>query len=189
MPKSGDDVEQNVERIAAHSDVLKDAWQQTLDDIHAMADDRRAEGWDVAVTPGVDLAPVSADAGHDDRYGLVFVVPDNYADEFSEAFAAGEFPVYDTFRNEREGWVFLVVELRDPDSETAIFLAGNYELRHAAGMVANARENDGEMFTHVQTLDETHLGSFRHDGVEKFVPHADDIERYVEDFSVGTDDA
>ena len=102
------------------------------------------------------------------------MIPDNRAEAFAEAHAAGEFPRYDVFRNEDDGWVFVVTVLLDPDSETAILIAGTYE-RHLSTDLARAAADADEMYTHVQTLDGTQLGSFRHDDPEKFFPGADAV--------------
>ena len=45
------------------------------------------------------------------------------------------------------------------------------------------------MYTHVQTLDGTHLGSFRHDDVEKFFPDPHKYTGYEVEFDGVLDDA
>jgi len=72
--------------------------------------------------------------------------------------------------------VFVVTVFLDPDSETAILIAGTYE-RHLSAELAQAASEADEMYTHVQTLDGTQLGSFRHDDPEKFFPGADAVPR------------
>ncbi|MFC7081917.1 DUF7529 family protein [Halorussus caseinilyticus] len=54
-------------------------------------------------------------------------------------------------------------------------------MRHAPGLVKTALEED-EMYTHVQKLDKTHLGSFRHDDVEKFFPEPHKYAGYQVEF-------
>lgn len=160
-----------VEEFETTGSVAKDAWMRTIEDMKALADERRERGWDVVAIPAGDTAPVSRDAGGDDRFGIVHVIADNHADDFSEAFERGTFPRYEAYRNEVSGYVYLVTELLDPETETAILLAGQYRLRRASGMVATARE-EGVLYTHVQTLDGTPLGTFRHDEFEPLVPDA-----------------
>lgn len=178
MPETGDADRDHAERLADDADVLKNAWQRTLEDMEAMAEEREAGGWDVVTVAAGHTAPEPPDAGDFDRFGLVYVVPDNEGEEFAAAFREGGFPKYEVYRQEVQGRVFLVTELLDPETERAILVAGGYELRHAGPLVSTAREED-EMYTHVQTLDQTVLGSFRHDDWEKFFPHADRIENWT----------
>ena len=103
------------------------------------------------------------------------------AEPFSEAVETGKFPEYRVFRNEMQGRIFMLTQLLDPETETAILIAGNFETRHAPGLVKTALKED-MMYTHVQKLDQTHLGSFRHDDVEKFFPEPNKYAGYQVDF-------
>ena len=189
MPKTGagDDDPDYAEQIAASADVHKGAWQRTLDDMTAMADELEDEGWDVVTIASGHTAPKPPDAGDDDRFGFVHVVPDNHAEEFVAAFEDGAFSQYRVFRNEMQGRVFMVTQLLDPEAEQVILIAGNFEMRHAPGLVNTALE-EGEMYTHVQKLDKTHLGSFRHDDVEKFFPEPQKYEGYNQNVDIETSD-
>lgn len=179
MPTAGEDDIDYAERAAAHADVHRDAWKRTLAEMQALAADHRDDGWRVVDIAAGHTAPVNPDSGDTDRFGLVHVIPGNDADEFREAFDRGAFPEYQVYRNEVEGRAFVLTELRDPDSRTAILVAGSFELMHAPGLV-RAAEREGEMYTHVQTLDRTYLGSFRHDDWEKFFPNPERVKGYAE---------
>lgn len=161
-------------------EVLQSAWEETITDMRAMAEARADSGWEALAIASGDTAPEHREVGDTDRFGMTFVVPDEKAREFEEMFRKGQYPKYEVYRSEIEGRVFLVVELLDPEKELAILVAGQYQLRNAPKMVHDAEEA-GEMFTHFQTVDKTHLGTFRHDGHEKFVPHADRIDEFVAD--------
>ena len=171
MPRTGpeDDKPDYAEQIATSADVHKGAWQRTLEDMEAMADELREEGWTVITTAAGHTAPTNPDASESDRFGFVHVVPDNDAEELEDAVETGGFPKYRVFRNEMEGRIFMVTQLLDPESQTVVLVAGNFQMRHAPGMVKTALEED-EMYTHIQRLDKTHIASFRHDDVEKFFP-------------------
>jgi hypothetical protein len=188
MPEIGDDADVDpAERISAYADRHRDAWQQTLDDMDAMAEEREADGWETTTIPAGDTAPHNSEADDEDRFGLVFVVPDNYADEIEPRIEDGAFPAYEVYRQEVEGRVFVVVEYLDEDRQQAIYVAGNYELRFAGGMVEEAREDEA-MYTYLQRLDTSVVGAFRHEGadaVEKFVPHADRIDEWLPNNPVG----
>lgn len=180
MPEIGDDDLEYADRIAASADVHRSAWQETLDDMKAMAEELEEDGWAVHSVAAGHTAPKSPNTGRrdDDQWGLTHVVPDNFAEEFEEFFERGDYPRYDVYRQEMEGRVFFLTVLMDPDSESAILIAAHYEMMHAGPMVHTAKE-EGKMLTNVQTLDGTHLGSFEHDEPSKFVPHYEDFdERY-----------
>ena len=182
MPDAPDIDEEDythADRVAANADAIKQAWQATLDDMEAMAEARREEGWEAVTCMAVDTAPTNPDAGDRDDFGLVFVLPNNMAEDFQAAYEAGSFPKYEVYRASDEGRAYVVVEYIDPGTETVIFVAGQYELRFAPGMVKAARREDA-MYTYAQLIDGTRVGAFEHDGVEKFVP---DVER-IEDYQV-----
>ncbi|EMA55056.1 MULTISPECIES: DUF7529 family protein [Halococcus] len=175
MPEIDPDTDRT-EAFDADTAALKDAWAATREDMDALAAEYDEEGWNTLTISAGDTAPEPPDAGDEDRFGLAHVIPDNRAEAFTEAHAAGEFPRYDVFRNEAAGRVFVVTVLLDPASETAILLAGTFE-RHLSAELAQAASEADEMYTHVQTLDGTQLGSFRHDDPEKFFPGADAVPR------------
>ena len=169
------DVQRRVQRYAGATESLKRAWQETLDDMDAIADEHREAGRDVTTIPAVDTGPIGRDTNNPDgEYGMEFVVADNHAEEFEEAFAAGDYPEYDVYRGEEGEDAFVVVELVDPDAERAILLAGAYPIRDETMCAFAAREED-EMYTFVRTLDGTRYGAFRHEGYEKFFPRADEL--------------
>lgn len=166
------------ERIAATADVTRNAWQTTLTEMDELAADLEAKGWKTVTIAAGHTAPENPSTGDSDRFGLTHVVPDNKADDFRRLFEAGGFPQYEVYRNEVEGREFVLTVLLDPEKEAAILIAGSYELRHAPGCVKAAKREE-KMYTHVQTLDGTHLGSFEHGDYTKFFPNADRIENWV----------
>ncbi len=176
MVDAGDDEPDYAERISRTAEVEREAWAATLEDMDAMAEELAAEGWETLAIPAGDTAPESPEAGETDHFGLAHVVPGEEGERFAELFEPGAFPSYEVHRAEAGSRLFLVTTLLDPDRRVAVLIAGNFEMRHAAGCVRAAMERD-EMYTHVRTLDGTHLGSFRHDDYEKFFP---DAERLVD---------
>ncbi|WP_336035885.1 DUF7529 family protein [Halobacterium yunchengense] len=171
----GEEHRQRIEQYAGATESLKRAWEQTLADLSAIAEEYRADGYDVAEIPAVDAGPIGRDTNDPDgEYGVEFVIADNYVDRFTDAFEAGEFPQYDVYRAEEGEDAFVVVELADPDAEVVILLAGAYPIRDET-MCAFAAREEGEMFTFVRTLDGTRHGAFRHEGYRKFFPRADDL--------------
>ena len=172
MPETGEDEADYAERAAAKSQVTKDAWEATIEDMYAMEEELEEQGWAVAAIGAGHTAPESPRAEPEGRFGLTYTIPDNYAEVFREAFRENGFERYEVYRQEQEGTAFQVTALYDDETETAILLAGAYELRHANPLIATAMKT-GEMYSHVRLLDGTHLGSFQHEGYELFFPDAD----------------
>ncbi|WP_336135260.1 DUF7529 family protein [Natronomonas amylolytica] len=151
------------------------AWQATLDDMEAIEAERREDGWDVTSMFAIHVNPKNRDVGDDDRFGLSFVIPDNKADAFEDAYERGEFPEYLVYRREVKQSTFIVTEYIDPESGTIILVAGRYDSRYAAGMVQSALD-EGEFYTYVQTIDGTDLGEFYHEDLEAFVGTDEDTD-------------
>jgi len=181
MPEAPD-IDENeyshADRVAANADAIREAWKATLEDMEAMAEARSADGWEAVTCVAVDTAPTNPDVGERDDFGLVFVLPNNMAEAFQEAYEGKSFPKYEVYRAADEGYAYVVVEYIDPETETVILVAGQYELRHAPGMVKAARR-EGEMYTYAQLIDKTRVGAFKHDGVDKFVPDVERVEEYA----------
>jgi hypothetical protein len=159
---------------------LQSAWAGTVSDVAAMAERRRETGWEAVAIPCGELLPEHRAAGESDRFGLVFSVPEDYVVRFQELFRRGSFPEYEVFQRAIEGRVFLAVAYRDPEAELAILSAGQFARTAAARMVADAAAV-GDFFTHHRGADGERLGSFHHDGHERFVPRAAELAATVED--------
>ncbi|AXG06214.1 hypothetical protein DU500_07025 [Haloplanus rubicundus] len=170
MPTAGDDG--GAERLAAHAAGNKRAWQATLDDVDELAAGRATDGWEVVTVVAGQTAPRPRETGGTDRYGLVHVVSKSDADPFATAYERGEYPRYDVYRATTDTRLFLVTECLDPGSRTAILVAGSVR-RDDARALARTAARTGRMYTHVRTLDGTHLGSFEHATPEKFFPVTD----------------
>jgi hypothetical protein len=174
VPDQDHDVE-HVERIAADAEVLKNAWQETIDEMKAMAADLEDDGWETHYVAAGDTAPEPPEGGEEGRWGIVHVIPDNYADEVEAFVERGDFPKYDVFRTEMQGRVFLLTVLYDPEESLALLVAGQFELWRAGPLVSTAKE-EGAMYTHVQTLDGTLRGAFEHEEPSKFFPYYEQFE-------------
>ncbi|WP_160134328.1 DUF7529 family protein [Halococcus salsus] len=171
MPEISDDPD-SADRVTANADALKNAWAATLDDMEALAAEYADEGWETITVPAGHTAPEPPDSGVEGRFGLVYVIPGDRAEDVATAIEAGEFPRYDVYRNEAGGQVFLVTVLTDPDTETAVFVAGGFERRTSRSLLS-AVQDAGVMYTHLQKLDGTPVGSFEHDDPGKFFPATD----------------
>lgn len=184
MPEAGDEGPDYAERIAANAERDKDAWQRVLDDMSAMAEEFEDDGWDVVDIAASHTAPENPDAGDTDRFGFSYVIPDNDVEAFTDAFERGDFPKYRVFRKEVGSRVFQLTQFLDPETETAIFVAGTYEMLHAPALVKAAMRED-KMYSHVQTIDGTVYGSFRHDDYTKFFPNPERYKEFARSPNVG----
>jgi hypothetical protein len=177
MPEVGDDID-DADRVAALADRHRDAWQRTLEDTEALAEQRSGDGWETLVIPAGDTAPEPPEAGETDRFGLAHVVPGNFADDFEELTDGDPgFGSYNVYRAENDGRVFVTTELIDEDDALAVYVVGTYELRHAGDLIQTAVEQN-RMYTHIQRLDGSRVASIVHQDPEKFFPH---VDRFVDD--------
>lgn len=157
------------ERLRDEMGVRSEAWKQTNKEMNLLAEERREDGWDAVTIPAVHTSIVTREMGDNDEFGIEHVIPDNYAEEFRDAFdpaAVAEYQVYRTVTNQN---VFQVIELLAPGTETVIMIAGMYELRHAGGIQQNATD-EGELYTFVRTIDGTRLGLLKHEDYEPLLP-------------------
>lgn len=144
------------------SDEVDGAWSRTVAELRLLGDELESDGWEVAPVVAGHVTPEPPGAGDTDRFGLVYVVPGDDAEAFTDAFETGEFTEYEVFRQRVGQRLYLVTKLADSAERLAILLAGSVDLTRARPLVEAAGER-GEMYTHVQLLDGTPLGSFAHD--------------------------
>lgn len=170
MPHQDDDIP-DPEEFAAHADLHRDAWEQTIADARELAAEREDEGWETVLIPAENTATEPPGVGETDRYGLVHVIPDNYAEDFQSFFDRGNYSAFDVYRAEVSGRVFLVTELLAPDEELAIIIFANYVLRDAQELIKTVLDSE-TMYTHVRAYAGEHLGSFEHEEYEKFFPES-----------------
>lgn len=148
----------------------ENAWSKTLTQLRSMEAELEDAGWEVVGVPAGDVAPEPPAAGDSERFGFVYVVPGNVEAEFRDLFDRGEFPEYEVYRREVGGTLFLITKLTDPNRKLAILIAGGIDTERNIDPLVRAATEAGEMYTHVQLLDRTHLGSFRHDDPTLFFP-------------------
>lgn len=147
-----------------------EAWGQTLDEMYAMADELREDGWSVTAIPTAHTDPVAPEFGDDpDRFGLVHVIPGNYQEAFNEAYEPERFTSYEVYQREIDQAIYQVTALYDEATKTAILLGVYYE-RAKATELFNAVYEREVMYTLCKKLDDTPLGKFRHDDFEPMVP-------------------
>lgn len=158
----------------------KQAWKATNEDMEAIAEERREEGWEVISMPSLHVNPMNREDEPDELSGLAFIIPNNHADDFEEAYEKGEFPEYLVYRREVKQSAFLVLELIDPDSDTIILVAGRYDLQHARNAIPAIIEQK-EIEVVMQTIDGSEFASFRFDDYGAFLPTEDDYDDEAED--------
>ncbi|MFB6086541.1 MAG: hypothetical protein ABEJ84_07015 [Halodesulfurarchaeum sp.] len=170
MTKTGENPKDTVQQVEAYSDAFSNAWKETVNDAKRMADGRDSEGWETLVVPSGDTAPEAPDRGREGRFGMVHAVPGNKSESLEELLEFASFPAFDVYRATVHGRVFFVTELIDPEHTAAVYVAGNYRLADAGDLINAAAKHD-TMYTHLQKLDQTDLGSFEHGEWRKFFPN------------------
>lgn len=148
-----------------------DDWTLTL----ARADDMeaalRSDGWDVVTVRAGHVAPEPPSAGEDDRYGFVYVAQGSDGDELATAIDTGTFDEYTVFNRRDGARLYTITRVEDADRELAVLLVGAVDVSDVDELVTAARERDA-MYSHVQRLDGTIVGTFEHDDPEPFLPEA-----------------
>lgn len=142
--------------------VHSETWKQTLEDMEAIADERRREDWAVWTVFAAHTDTVSIDMGEEDRFGLVHVVPNNQTEPFETVYDPASFTEYLAYGTRVEHSMYLVTELIDPADERSILVASQYNVAMADGMVESAEEK-GYLPSVFRTIDGTTLGTFEHE--------------------------
>lgn len=168
VAKGDVDKDPHKSRIESLPDVHLDAWEQALEDLEALADDRREDGWDVYTAIAAHTDTVSKDMGDHDRFGLQHVVPDNHADVFEDVYDESEFTEYLAYGQRVELYMYLVTEFIDTETRRTILVASSFDMAMPTGMVDNAREED-RLNSYFRTIDGTILGRYVHEEWEPLV--------------------
>ncbi|QSG08851.1 DUF7529 family protein [Halapricum desulfuricans] len=165
------------EHLAQASDEAQSGWEQTVEDMRRMAADRADTGYETVTIAAGDTTPKPPSSGDTDEWGLSYVVPSNFADDFLDAYEQATFEETGVYQAESMGFAFVVTECLDHDANIALFIAGTYQLQFAAPLVRTAMDRD-QMYTHVQKIDGTHLGTIEHDDPSAFFPDPERIYAY-----------
>lgn len=168
--ESGDPGEK--ERMQRNHDALRSNWERTVEDMRAMAEDRRSNGYEAHTVAAQDTAPVSPKQEVRDYWGLSHLVPDNKVDTIEEYLEAGEFEETGVYQADAAGTTFMVTECIDHDSGLVLYVAGSFWMQDAPTLVEAATER-GTMYTQFRTIDGTHVGGIEHDDAGAFFPDPD----------------
>jgi hypothetical protein len=157
--------------MSADTDGDTSAWGRTIREANEMADDLRADGWEVVTVRAGHVAPVTPEEGETDRFGLVYVAPDGVAESLPAAVDGAAFDRSAAFRQRVGSDLFLLTRVADTDAEVAVLLVGAVDLsRPTATALGSVARERGHLESHVELLDGTHLATFRHDHPEDFLP-------------------
>ncbi|MFW5911309.1 MAG: DUF7529 family protein [Halolamina sp.] len=164
--------EETAERVDTRpTDEQKGGWAATLEEMHALADEREADGWAVLMTQAGDTAPMPPEAGDTDQFGLVHVVPGDDADEVEDLLEDGTFDEFEAYRRTVGSTCFLLTELRDTENGRCVLIASAYDVAEAEALAEHAADV-GHLYTHLRRLDGTPVAEIRHDAYEKLLPPA-----------------
>jgi len=162
------------DRLVQTSDVAREGWKRTLEDVEAMVDDRQDAGYETLFVPGANTAASAPDTGETDEWGLSYIVGSDKAEAFREFYEGTTFDETAVYQATSTGYAFVVTECIDYDTSRVLFVAGSYQLRFAGPLVRTAADH-GRMQTHLRTLDGTTLAVIEHDDVDAFFPDPERI--------------
>ncbi len=143
----------------------KEAWAQTLEEMSALAEDRREDGWDVYTLRASQTDPVTRDMRDHDRFGLMHILPKSDWQTITELYDEDEFTEYLVYGSKVSQRLFGVIEFIDPNRKRSIMLANSYALSRTRGLDANAEEA-GVLYSYFKKIDGTIIGSFEHEEYE-----------------------
>lgn len=166
-----------IERMVRSSDEARSGWEQTLEDMQAMAADRREAGYEVLTLQAGNTAPIGPDQGETETWGLFYVIPGDEANHFKDLHARADFEETGVYQASIGRYTFIVTECLDHEAEVVLLIAGSYRRRAAPDLVRAALDQN-KMFSHVKKLDGTILGTIEHDDPEAFFPDPDSIFKY-----------
>lgn len=150
-----------MERLQAQSDVHIEAYKHLLSEQDELAADRENDGWDVLTLTSTHTNMLSTDDERD-WWGFSHIVGGSDAEAFEEFYDSNEFTEYLVYRRQVEGYMYLVTELLDPTNKRTVLIASRYDRQMAKGVINSAKSED-VLYTHVQTIDGTIVGSFEHE--------------------------
>lgn len=163
------DIDHKERRTAEHADGDPDAWQRMVEEMELLAEDRRDTGWRVLTITAGDTTPEPPEIGTRNRFGLVYIVPDNIESKLTTMLNDSNFEKYQFYRTDLQNRAFVLTELLDSDTNDAIFVAGSYDRGREQALV-NAVKAEEAIYTHLQKLDGTVLMTVEHMDYSKFFP-------------------
>lgn len=157
------------QRVADPDGSLTEAWEQTLEDMEAIAEDRREDGWEVLSVIAIHTDTVSIDMNEHDDFGLMHILPDSQAEDFEEAYDPDEFTEFLVYGSLIEGFLYNVTEFIDPEAEESILVASRIDLKRAQGLYESVLDK-GVLYSHMKKVDGTYVGTFEHEEYEPLLP-------------------
>jgi hypothetical protein len=147
------------------------AWGKTLQSANEMTEELRAAGWQVVTVRAPHTAPEAPADGDTDRFGYTYIAPGDVETAFRSAAEDGEFDSYEVRSRTVGNSHFLLTRVADTDRRVVVLLVGAVPVSEVDDLARVAAEA-GEMYSHVELLDGTHLGTFHHDDPTPFFPEA-----------------
>ncbi|MHB9288086.1 hypothetical protein ACKVMT_13725 [Halobacteriales archaeon Cl-PHB] len=171
MVRRGENQQAPADDAALTDPAAKDGWERTVEDMRAMAEDRRKRGFDTYTLASGNTGTIAPNEGgpDDDRFGLSHLIPDDELEEFEEFYQNGEYTDTGVYQVTDSGNTLMVTEHIDHDNERIIYIAGAFRIVDAAALVRAAMDR-GYLHTYVRTLDNEIHGTFKHDDPSAFFP-------------------
>ena len=161
------------------------AWEQTIEETELLAEERREDGWETTIIMSPHTDTVSRDMNDHDRFGLMHVLPNNYAEDFREAFDEEAFTEFLVYGSAIQGVMYVAIELIDPEGKRSILVPCKYDMTAAKGMTESAVD-EGALYSYFKLISGEILGRFRYEDFEPLVAPPDGAA--TTGFSAATDE-
>ncbi len=136
-----------------------DAWERTLSEMDALAEELRAEGWTVRSAPA-GATGVETRADRDtDRFGAVLVVPGDDAAAAEDAAERAAFPRCEVYARTAGDRHFTVLRFDAPENETCLLFAASFAVEDLRRLLPDVRDA-GVVHVHIRSLDGSDAASF-----------------------------
>jgi len=157
---------------------VTDHWEAVIEDVHATADQYRADGWtvvalhpgDVTVLTGQPrtAAELTGAVDRDHRVGFDVVVPGDEFERLRDALADRTVERCSVFGADGSGVVYRVVAVETTDREVAVLVPLYYDRSDVEDLLAVA--DDGGLSTHVRPLQDDQVITVEHADADPFIP-------------------
>mgnify|MGYP007039251879 CR=1 FL=1 len=151
------------------SEAQTNEWRATLERADKMGTRLSDDGWQVVTVLAAHVAPVSPTDDPEDRPGLAYIAQGEVAEQFQRAITGGTFDNYEVFNRAVGSDIFSLTRISDTENQVTVLLVGTLN-RSLLETLPETAIQHGELYSHVDLLDGTRLGSFHHSDPSPFFP-------------------
>ncbi|KAB7514951.1 hypothetical protein DM867_07555 [Halosegnis rubeus] len=151
------------------SETQKNEWRATLEQADKMGTRLSDDGWQVVTVRAAHVTPIPPTDDPEGRPGLAYIAQGEVAEPFQRVINGGTFDNYEVFNRAVGSDIFSLTRVSDTENEVAVLLVGTLN-RSSLETLPETAIQRGELYSHVDLLDGTRLGSFHHSTPSLFFP-------------------